>query len=389
MNPLEYSIDGPPPGFGVWKSGVVWVSGWAFDAQSGNVPTDVSLWVDGVRRGRANIAIVRADVAAHFNRPEVSVSGFTCMLPTTNLSVGQHVLRLAFTFGNNGQTAYSADHPFFVRSPFAYAWSGVRRIVLVGAPKTGGTYQESVLCKYFGIDNPPYNGEWRWEPLLGDGRIPDVPADRPFITGGHLMPREPTLGLMRQYGLAPGAGWRNIADALVSLDDHFHNETHVWPWTYIGDRERYVSMPAQERYRYLIWHAAPWYIDYYFAWRDVEIPIFACYEWMATEPMQFFEHVIRCLSGSVDKERLLQVIGEPISGTRFNKGVNGRAAALFDDRTKTLLEDLLREHYADTSGLIEELPWRGGAQAAVAAALAAKDREENACAQLRSLVFAG
>jgi len=387
MRELKFWIDAPASGFRVMKTGVVWIAGWAFDAATNALPIRALPVVDGAHRGLGNLRIERPDVAANFGRREITACGFSLMLPTSNLSVGPHRAHLAFAFGENEAELCSPEFGFDVVSPFDYRWSDVRRILLVGAPKTGGTYQESVLCKYFGIDNPPYNGEWRWEPMLTDGRIPQVSASQPFITGGHLMPREPTLHIARKLGMAVAAGWRTIADALVSLDDHFHRETHVWPWTYVGDREAFLAMDDQARYRFLIRHAAPWYVDYYLAWRDVEVPIFARYEWMAADPEAFFSHFITCLDGHVDLARLRAIIGKPIPGTRLNKGVSGRGI-VFDERARRMLEDLLREHFVDLDDLVEELPWRGGAQAAIAQAIRDREAELQACERVRARTVA-
>jgi hypothetical protein len=63
--------------------------------------------------------------------------------------------------------------------------------------------------------------------------------------------------------------------------------------------------------------------------------------------------------------------------TRFSAGVNGRAADKFSDETKQVLEDMLLTHPEDLTPLIEELPWRKGASAALDADPTAFSAEKN------------
>lgn len=343
------------------------IEGWVFDDASRSVPAGATVLIDGAPRGFVRLGLQRPDVAAHFNAPAAETAGFVAKVPTADLEFGTHVVTVQFVWPNT--TAGSAPMEFELVPSVTLPAQQMPRICFVGAPKTGGTFTEEVIIRYMGINNPTYIGEWRWETLLNDGRV-HANFDGPYVMGGHILPREINLEIIAANALSTAAGWRNIADTLISLDDHTHNELHVLPFMYIGQWEQFYRMPDQERYRFLIRHAVPWYIDYYCSWLDVGVPIFARYEWMSTDPFSFFQHLIECFFGACDVERLKEVLSKPFQkGTiRYNKGVNGRANEKFSPETKALLEDTIRDHWRSLDELIDELPWRGGPEAAIALA---------------------
>lgn len=345
----------------------LFIEGWVFDDANASLPSTATALIDGVPTGFVMLGLQRPDVATHLSAPAAEKAGFLAKLPTAHLDFGKHLLTLRFAFGNS--VAESQAVEFELCPTVTLPAQQLPRICFVGAPKTGGTFTEEVVVRYMGITNPTYAGEWRWETLLNDGRV-HVGYDGPYVMGGHMLPREINLEIAAENGLSVAAGWRNIADSLISLDDHCHREMHVLPFMYIGQWQQFFQLSDQERYRFLIRHAAPWYIDYYCSWLDVGVPIFARYEWMATDPFGFFHHLIESLFGAVDVERLKEVLSRPFEkGTiRFNKGVNGRANEHFTDETKALLEETIRDHWRPLGELIDELPWRRGPEASIALA---------------------
>jgi hypothetical protein len=334
------------------------VEGWAFSASER--PTGGVVTVDGEVRGTLRIL------------PE----GFVAFVHTAGLEFGAHQARVHLRFGEREEVTDPVA--FDVRPSVTLPLSRPHRLCLVHAPKVGGTFQEEILIQYMGIENPPYNHEWRWETMLDHADMIHPDFEGSYVTGGHMLPRWKNLSSIRRYGLTTVGGWRNIADAIVSIDDHVHNEQHIWPFFYIGRRDKYLALDEQERYRFLIRRAAPWYIDYYIAWRDVGVPILARYEWMAADQFTFFTHLIACIFGEVDEVRLRSVLAAPHENVRFNKGINGRAGAKFSETTKALLEATIRDHYQPLNELIEELPWHGGAEKSIALAMARREYERTA-----------
>lgn len=351
------------------------VEGWACSSD-GLLPSEGQSLVDGEVRGSARLGRTPTAPRGAGEPGAPERAGFVAFVHTAGLEFGAHELRLSFRFGDR----YERTEPisFEVRPSVTIPLTSPARLCLVHAPKVGGTFQEEIIIQYMGIQNPPYNHEWRWETMLDDADMVHPEFDGAYVTGGHMLPRWKNLSIIRHQGLTAVGGWRNIGDAIVSIDDHIHNEQHVWPFFYIGRRDSYLALPDQQRFRFLIRHAAPWYINYYTSWIDVGVPIFARYEWMARDAFAFFEHLLASLFGEVDEARLRAILAAPHENVRFNKGISGRSNTLFSDETKALLEGTLRDHYEPLDDLIEELPWRGGADASIEQAMRRVEYERTA-----------
>ena len=228
--------------------------------------------------------------------------------------------------------------------------------------KSGSTFIARVLALYFGaerIEPVPYWG--RLEQHL-DEHLLEPYLDRDFVIQMHLRPHKPNVEIIRKLGLSTVYVWRNLGDVIVSFNDHVRNEDHHNPVCYIHDRDRYLAMPIQARYSYLIQHAIPWYVGFYLSWRAIrpDLPFIEThYEDLARDPFAYFASLVRALGHQVDEARLRGLLGAGPPGTRFNKGVNGRSTGLLSDDNKRLLEAMLRSHCEDLSELVNELPWRG------------------------------
>ncbi len=226
--------------------------------------------------------------------------------------------------------------------------------------KSGSTYIARMLALYFGaerIEPVPYWG--RLEQNLHEQLLAPH-LDRGFVLQLHIKPHVSNVELIRKLGISVVWVWRNLGDVIVSFDDHVRNEDHRNPVCYIHDRDRYLAMPVQRRYRYLIEHAIPWYIGFYLSWRAAResLPVVEThYEQLASDPCGYFTDVIRGLGGELDEPRLRKLLGSRPPGTRFNKGVNGRSREMLSQENRALLESKLGSHCEDLSALVAELPW--------------------------------
>ncbi|MGB7762417.1 MAG: hypothetical protein WBL61_21460 [Bryobacteraceae bacterium] len=246
------------------------------------------------------------------------------------------------------------------------------RILVVCSMKSGSTHAAKVLSLYFGIGRVYPQDYW------GNREQNIIPAqieeflDRPFVTQMHVRPHVSNIDAIRRYGLAVVYIWRNLGDVIVSFDDHIRLDDHRNPVCYVDDRDRYLALPQQHRYRYLIQHGISWYIAFYLSWRRALPEIGAIqtsYERMVAQPQAFFARIIQDLGREVEAERLSSILGLKHTDTRLNRGVVGRSVELLSKENKGLLEDLLLGHPEDLSELWLELPWRGRTDAAVACTL--------------------
>jgi hypothetical protein len=231
------------------------------------------------------------------------------------------------------------------------------RIVVCGAPKSGSTYTWLVLTKYFGTQELTPGALFRGtQPLLDDWAL-DQLRNRSYVAHMHLFPNTVNLRAIAQESIHPIVLWRNIADAVVSNDDHFRRLHEVAP---DEESERYFAMEPQDRYGFLIRFRLGEYISFYLGWKRTGIPIYR-YEELVADEAAYFEHIITFIVGAVDAERLeaarTAATAESRSRQNRNVGTIGRSASLFSETTKALLEDALRHYYQPLDELLAELPW--------------------------------
>jgi hypothetical protein len=235
--------------------------------------------------------------------------------------------------------------------------------ILVACPmKCGSTYVAKVLALYFGLERRYPLHYWARQEQNLESTVMESLKRASFVLQLHSKPYVPLIRWSTGAEVHLIFLWRNIADALVSLDEHIRTEDHRVPACYIHDQAKYASLLSEERYAFLVQYAAPWYIQFYLMWKraDAIVPIIkGHYEHLLASPVHFFERLISYLAGSVDQNSLTALINRKLDNTRFNQGISGRSRCLFSKSNKWQLERLLREHTEDLSALANELPWNG------------------------------
>jgi hypothetical protein len=235
------------------------------------------------------------------------------------------------------------------------------QIIVACVPKSGSTYIAKTLQRYFEIpfDNRSLTGyDWHTEQNLIPWLEHQVRYQR-FILQIHLLPHAMNLEALARLKPATIFLWRNLADVLVSCDDHIRNESHRFPTFYVHDRDNYLRLPDQERYGFLIRFALPFYLAFYLSWRARAVR-FRTYEAMVADQQHFFADIITEITGApADPDRLTGVLDTIPGSTRFNAGVVGRSAEQFSEETKRALEAAVRTHpeFDRLRVLLHELPW--------------------------------
>jgi hypothetical protein len=235
------------------------------------------------------------------------------------------------------------------------------RVLVACMPKSGSTYVARVLALYLELEIPDPLSYWgRREQNLHASDIERL-LDIPCVLQLHIKPYDPHIELIRTHNVKVVVLERNLGDVVVSLDDHHLSESVLNPACYVHDRGEYAAVPQQDRYRYLIRHALPWYIAFHLSWSAASqtLPLVACrYEDMQHDRFTFFARILDQLGFPVDGERLTAILARSLPGTRFNKGLTGRSLTLLSPRNQALLEEILIDHPQDLSALLDQLPWR-------------------------------
>ena len=161
------------------------------------------------------------------------------------------------------------------------------RILVAAAPKSASTYTASALGRYFGAGEPDLAGlDWAWEHNLDTGLWRQL-MGRTYVMQRHMRPHGPNLNVIRLERIDVVVTWRNLADTLVSLDDHLHKEPAGTTFLMYMRENGYVAMENQERYQFLIRYALPWYVSFYCGWRDRGVRIHRHKE-LADDPVRVF-----------------------------------------------------------------------------------------------------
>jgi hypothetical protein len=227
--------------------------------------------------------------------------------------------------------------------------------------KSGSTYVSRILARYLDahLADPilDYYGyreqnlyEWHLIPVLGSR----------FVLHLHIKPYAPHLALIERHRLKVVYLWRNLGDAVLSLDDHIVKEHWETSAVYIDNVADYRALSTDARHRFLIDYALPWYISFHLAWKKVGDPewLTRCrYEEMASDKFEFFSRVMQALYAKCDDGRLQNVLDTDVHDSRFNVGRVGRSIEGLSERSKLLLERKLIEHPQDLTELLRELPW--------------------------------
>jgi ubiquinone/menaquinone biosynthesis C-methylase UbiE len=238
--------------------------------------------------------------------------------------------------------------------------TGVPRILVACAPKSGSTFVTNVLSRYFGArvaSSELREMQWEAEQNLNRGMLTQI-EDGAFVLQLHMKPYDLNFALMREFGVSLLLQWRNLADMIVSLDEHLAEFGVEQPLCYIHDGPGFLGLPAHQRYDYLIRNALDWYVWFYLAWRKQDAT-FGVYERMLADPASYFEGAIERLGGVPERARIDEILTNPSGFTRFNVGIVGRSAELFSLENRRALEDALLGHLWSTEleVLLWELPW--------------------------------
>jgi hypothetical protein len=202
--------------------------------------------------------------------------------------------------------------------------------------KCGSTYVGRILARYLATEIPEITYDWLAEHCITHELLEQL-RDRPFVLPLHLLPRTGSLNALRSNDMLVSVQWRNLADTVVSFDDHTRRYGAHNPVFHV-DGERYQRLPAQERYRHALDRIVPWNLDFYLCWRNLPgLPLHP-YEAMVRDPFAFFRYALWQLGAPLDDERLRDVLRDVPEGSRLNVGVVGRAAHAFDDDTKRRVE---------------------------------------------------
>jgi hypothetical protein len=220
-------------------------------------------------------------------------------------------------------------------------------IVIACMPKSGSTFLSSALSKLVGSKTyffPTYGGG-RNEQNFYPPALIDIYGKK-SVSQIHLKATEANLRLIEKFSVKPIILVRNIFDVVISLRDHFHNESTSVPFVWANDK--FFELDESVQLDFIIELAIPWYINFYVSWfavykEGIVNPIWLTYEEVITDPkvkLRFIMDSYSIKKSDEEIENALQQVGR--KKVRFNKGVSGRGYQMLTETQIQRIKDFTR-----------------------------------------------
>lgn len=220
---------------------------------------------------------------------------------------------------------------------------------LVAAPKSGSTWLTRMLIQLLGWQPHMLVPTWdRREQEIDVRRMLEFPNVDLFTIQQHCRYSGPTCDFIKNFRVQVILQGRNLWDSVVSLRDHFLQESTITPVCYADDTFR--SQPLVRQLDWVIDLAVPWFLSFYASWftgrQAGEVDFFWIdYESLCRDTAGQLRRIVQHLglSRSDDEieEAIQQTVGAP---TRLNVGRAGRGAEMLTQGQKDRIAHL-RAYY--------------------------------------------
>lgn len=138
-----------------------------------------------------------------------------------------------------------------------------------------------------------------------------------------------TQTLIEQFDIKPIVIVRNIYDAMVSIRDHFRNESTIKPMGYAFPYMK--EWPNEQLEEFIVDTFTPWYLNFYLSWLECEDYVMVTYDELTVSPYKVISRIEQTFSLGLSPEQIAEAV---VSGsgkfTRFNVGRKGRGEELND-----------------------------------------------------------
>lgn len=223
-------------------------------------------------------------------------------------------------------------------------------VFLAFPPKCGGTFLRDALGQLVGASlRRPVHA------YGGRDAVPYLPTltslflgkDGPenIIMHAHMPGHYANLQTLNLFGVKPVVMTRNIPDMLRSYSDMFETEGREPDGAYnvsllcgAHADETVLSLDLDQRRDFLVYHLAPWYIQFYASWvraeRENLCPVhWVDYHTLREQPAKIIQSVGAYYGRTFSDESIANALAETNKRRetlRFNKGVAGRGQDFFE-----------------------------------------------------------
>jgi hypothetical protein len=231
---------------------------------------------------------------------------------------------------------------------------GLRNVVIACFPKSGSTFISDRLAAIDGCERAVFVpvGERREQEIETASVKRELRAHplSHLVAQLHVRLNANTAAICTRFDIQCVVLTRNLMDCLVSICDHWDQESCVGPCAYwtpdlISDMER----SGMSRLHAVTLTVAPWYVSFYLSWMGWRAewtaekpPLFLTYEEFFADTRTSLRELTVQLGMQVDASQLEAALAVDRT-SRFNRGVSGRGREAFqkDRYAYAALLDLL------------------------------------------------
>lgn len=143
------------------------------------------------------------------------------------------------------------------------------RVLIACTPKSGSTFVSRFLANYFQAPLVTLVPSYGCRHQEIEAAL--IPTSGPFVAQNHVSWSEHTERLSQEFGFRIVVLTRNLFDSIVSLREHFLNESTAGPLVSIDDS--FANRNAFEQLELLIGMATPWYLNFFASYTRHEYDI--------------------------------------------------------------------------------------------------------------------
>lgn len=194
-------------------------------------------------------------------------------------------------------------------------------------PKSGSTYLSAILSNLEGFQQGIL--------VLSAGRREqelDVLElvhndDMSYVAQHHVRYSQGTKELLERFDVKPIVLVRNVYDAMVSIRDHFRNESTEKPMGYAFPYMK--DWPDEKLEEFIVDIFMPWYLNFFLTWKECNNSCWLTYEELIAVPHVTLDKINRHFSLGINEKDISQAIERAGTGfTRKNVGKAGRGELL-------------------------------------------------------------
>ncbi len=213
--------------------------------------------------------------------------------------------------------------------------SKCHHLLVACMPKSGSTFLSTVLGNLPGMQVVSLvPGFDRREQEL-DISLLHAMHSLNYVAQQHIRYSLPTEKMLRHFGIKPIVLVRNLFDVVMSIRDHFRNESIEGSMAYVVPEMKDWEDPQLERF--IVQMMIPWYFNFYMSWMSCESKHLVRYEDLVQSPESVVADICDRMSLSASQESIEQAIKiSEHSPIRKNQGIAGRGEKL-DEENKRLI----------------------------------------------------